>query len=99
MRKTQGCCTEKYLFASPSMSQISSNAKCIAWESKSARILLEEPVGPAPAVQPVGGVKLARRSGTIPSRFLAIIDSDRCARLPNSLARSALVRLMIASSL
>jgi hypothetical protein len=36
-------------------------------------------------------------SGTLPSQFLAIIDSERCARLPRSLARSALMRLTIAS--
>ena len=35
--------------------------------------------------------------GTTPPQFLAIIDSERCARLPRSLARSALVRLTIAS--
>ena len=43
------------------------------------------------------GSWIAPRFGTRPPQFLAIIDSERCARLPRSLARSALVRLTIAS--
>ena len=46
----------------------------------------------------VGGGELPG-SGTTPSRFLATIDNDRCARLPSSLAKSVLIRVMIASSL
>ncbi|MNL74153.1 hypothetical protein D3C87_1997270 [compost metagenome] len=37
--------------------------------------------------------------GTLPSQFLAIIDSEREARLPIPLARSALMRVAIASAL
>jgi hypothetical protein len=36
----------------------------------------------------VGLVKSTPHSGTLPSQFLAIIDSERCARLPKLLARS-----------
>ena len=39
----------------------------------------------------------SRQSGTAPPQFLAIIDSERCARLPRSLARSAFMRWTIAS--
>ncbi|SIH96738.1 Uncharacterised protein [Mycobacteroides abscessus subsp. abscessus] len=35
--------------------------------------------------------------GTCPSQFFAIIDSERWARLPYSLARSAFLRVMIES--
>ncbi len=35
--------------------------------------------------------------GILPSQFLKIIDSERCARLPRLFARSALMRLTIAS--
>ena len=45
------------------------------------------------------GVGEFARAGTIPSRFLATMDRLRWARFPNSLARSALIRPMIASSL
>ncbi|MNI68415.1 hypothetical protein D3C73_1241070 [compost metagenome] len=37
--------------------------------------------------------------GIWPSQFLTIIDSERLARLPIPLARSALIRIPIASSL
>ena len=36
-------------------------------------------------------------TGTRPSQFFATIDSERWARLPRSLARSALIRLRIPS--
>ena len=69
---------------------MASSARCIAGTSKCARTV-DSNSSPARASSARSSSVNSPGSGTIPSRFLATIDSDRCARLPNSLARSALI--------
>jgi hypothetical protein len=97
LRRTHGSCAEKYRFAAPSTDQMASSARCIAVLSKWPRTRSSSPS--AAASSSSSSAVNSTGSGTIPSRFLATIDSERCARLPSSLARSALIRPMIASSL
>ncbi|SKW64322.1 Uncharacterised protein [Mycobacteroides abscessus subsp. abscessus] len=96
MASTQGSCAEKYRLLAPSTCQIASSARCMAGTSKCVRACSSSVS--AAARSSVSSGANSPGSGTIPPRFLATIDSDRCARLPSSLARSALIRPIRPSS-